>query len=135
VSERVEHVARPRIPWRDNGVRTECGLPAAAHPVISRAAFTAKLRQLGKQRTAMTTCMTCFNTALRWPTWEENPAACLGRETQAYRTDKARELNDELRAIALLVSRHREEFDGLMGALADVTRLDSKRFREATRGS
>ena len=132
VSERVEHVERPLLPWRRHSVRTECGLPVAGHPVISRAEFVARVNRLGQQRTAMTTCMTCFTTARRWPTWEEDPPRALDRECQwgpTYRGEMGSPIADELRALAELADRHRDEFEALLDGFKGAIRLDDRRRR------
>lgn len=122
----IDHIERPRLPWRNGGTTTECGLPAANHPVITRDVFLARVKELGQQRAAMVTCMTCFQTARHWPTWEEDPGHMLGRETSlnSYRSTP---LDNELRAIALLVANHREEFDGLLDELAGVNAPEATR--------
>src|SRR6266566_9811225 len=108
----LEHVQRPPLPWRREAALTECGLPVAGHPVISRDEFIAKLKEQGKQRAAMTTCMTCYDTAQRHPTWEEDPVMRLSREINWSRREGV--LKTELLALAALVSRHRDEFTELL---------------------
>lgn len=127
----LDHVARPPLPWRE-AVITECGLPAAGHPVISRDEFVNRVRKLGKTRAMMVTCVTCWNTATRWCTWETDPVQRLMRETYGasrYATggDRQALFRAELRAIAELVARHRAEFDGIMAALDEAPRLDERR--------
>lgn len=130
--EVLQHVERPRLPWR-NDARTECGLPTAGHPVITRDEFIAKVKRLGQQRSAMSTCMTCWNTAQRWPTWGQDPVAMMRRETQMWKGDPR--LRDELVAIAALIEAHRDEFDGLLTGLGQTSRLDeARRARRARVG-
>lgn len=82
----VVHVQRPVLPWRDKAL-TECGLPSEGHPVMSREDFIAKVKREGRQRSAMTTCMTCWNTATQHPSWQEDPVGCISREVQWNRRD------------------------------------------------
>ncbi len=113
-----EHVLRPALPWRDEEL-TECGRKPGEH-ILTRDAFIAKVRKLGKTRAAMTTCMTCFETAQRWPDWNANPVAVIAREVKHFTFWGAQQqgpLKEELRAIALLVEAHREEFDETLAAL------------------
>lgn len=129
-----EHVERPPLPWRAARI-TECGLPTAGHPVITRDEFVVKVRRQGKQRAAFTTCMTCWDTAQRWPTWEQDPVRRICRETYG---NGARGSYDrfraELYAIEVLVAAHREEFDAALAGLADAPRLDeARRVRRARR--
>jgi hypothetical protein len=65
----------------------------------------------------MQTCFTCYETARRWPTWEEDPVKSLGREFYAGRGGSAF-IGDEIAAIAELVASHEEEFQRLMGRAA-----------------
>lgn len=120
----MEHVERPPLPWRSIE-RTECGLPVAGHPVISRDDFVAKVKAQGKQRAAFTTCMTCWETALRWPTWEQDPVQRLSRETYGGRIDV--HFRAELTAIAALVAAHRDEFDDMLSGLAETVSLADRR--------
>jgi hypothetical protein len=73
------------------------------------------LKELGGQRTAMITCMTCASTARRWKTWEEDPRQALGREVEwetSFRNNKhGTALRDELLAFEVLIANHREEFN------------------------
>jgi hypothetical protein len=125
MSEQLEHVRRPNLPWRIFDL-TECGLQTTDRPVISRADLQAKWKRQGQQRAALTTCMTCLSTAQRWPSWDEDPAACLGRETYMGRSPDTR-LADELRAIALLVEAHRDEFDQTVASLTAAPSLAEAR--------
>lgn len=119
MKEPVDHIARPRLPWRSSDADiTECGYDASKVKTVSRAEFSDRLKNLGQQRTAMLMCMTCSDTASRWSDWESDPRQALDREIswergERYRarTDRGYRLHDELRAIAALIEAHREEFD------------------------
>ena len=137
----LDHVERPLLPWRRVGL-TECGLPSANHPVITRDEHAERVKKLGVQRASFLTCQTCTSAAGHgWPTWAENPVGLMSRETQVWRCwggpRPAEALLDaELRAIAALVEAHRDEFDGYLSGLADVESLATRRIakrRQATR--
>ena len=122
MKEPVDHILRPRLPWRDPAAKalTECGLDASAVSTLTRAEYDRRLKDYGQQRTAITTCMTCSNTAHRWRAWDDDPREAVGREVSwespGYRrsADRGRQLLDELIAMAELVERHRDEFDEIM---------------------
>lgn len=131
MADPLDHIARPRLPWRDESL-TECGKPAASvASVISRDQAHAKVKKQGKQRAAMSTCMTCWNAAERHRDWAASPTEVIDRETNGcmwpQRDDT--QLDRELRAIAALVEAYRAEFDGYLMALEDTPRLDSRRQR------
>jgi hypothetical protein len=117
--EPVDHILRPSLPWRgDEAAITECGFDASKVKTLTRAEFFARQKELGRQRTAMLTCMTCSDTAGRWGTWEDDPRRALEREiTWEYgcgyraREDRGERLKNELLAIAALIEAHRAEFD------------------------
>jgi hypothetical protein len=115
MKEPVDHILRPRLPWRDGDGITECGYDASKVKTLTRAEFFERVKELGQQRTAMLTCMTCSDTAKRWGTWDDDPRKALEREIQWEcqwrRDDRGVRLRDELLAIAALVDLHREEFD------------------------
>lgn len=127
MKEPVDHIIRPSLPWRFEGdpTITECGYDASKVKAVSRTEFFQRLKDLGRQRTAMLTCMTCSDTASRWGTWHDDPRLALEREITwergggyRARTDRSQRLKDELVAIATLIETHREEFDGIMTANA-----------------
>lgn len=115
MKEPVDHILRPQLPWRVGGGITECGYDASKVQTLTRAEYFARRKDLGQQRSAMLTCMTCASTAQRWGTWEDDPRKALEREIQwetAWsRDERGRRLADELEAMAALVEGHREEFD------------------------
>lgn len=117
MKEPVDHIARPELPWRNGAAITECGLDASKAPTISRHDYFKREKELGQQRTAMLTCMTCSSTAKRWGSWSDDPRHALGREIDwergggfRERTDRGHLLKDELQAIAILVDAHKDEF-------------------------
>jgi hypothetical protein len=118
MKEPVDHILRPRLPWRlGEGTITECGFDASKVKSLTRADFFQRLKDLGKQRSAMLTCMTCADTASRWGTWEDDPRLAMEREItwergNGYRarSDRGELLKDELIAIAALIETHHNEF-------------------------
>lgn len=124
MKEPVDHIVRPSLPWRrDIGV-TECGYDASKVKAITRQEFFQRVKDLGQQRCAMLTCMTCSDTARRWGSWEDDPRAAIGREVSwergelwgRGRDDRGTRLKDELVAIAALIESHRDEFEATIEA-------------------
>lgn len=125
MKEPVDHILRPQLPWRIDGGITECGYDATKVSTLTRAAYFARLKDLGQQRSAMLTCMTCSQTAQRWATWEDEPRQAIQREIEweghgSYRWGgddrRGTRMRDELLAIAALIEAHREEFDAHVAA-------------------
>lgn len=118
MKEPVDHILRPRLPWRspDEPAVTECGYDASKVKTLTRDEFFARLGDYGQQRTAVLTCMTCMETARRWPTWDEDPRKALEREiTWEIRwRERGQRLRDELAAIERLVEAHKDEFAALL---------------------
>lgn len=125
MKEPVDHILRPQLPWRTDAGITECGMDASKVPTLSREQYLARLKDMGRQRTAILTCMTCQTTAQRWGTWEDDPRKALGREieweTGWRRHERPVRLRDELLAVAALIDAHRDEFD------AHVTATEQRR--------
>lgn len=117
----VDHVLRPQLPWRSGPGITECGLDASKISTLTRAQFFERRKDLGQQRCAMLTCMTCSDTARRWGEWEDDPRKAMEREilweTAWHRVDRGDLLRDELCAIQALVTVHADEF---AATLADM---------------
>lgn len=127
MKEPVDHIVRPRLPWRSPAepAITECGYDASKVKSISREEFFKRYKEFGRQRTAMLTCMTCSDTAGRWGTWEKDPRKALEREITWEcgwtRSDRGERLKDELQAIAALIAAHPDEF------LQLLTGMDARR--------
>lgn len=134
MKEPVDHILRPRLPWRSpsDPAITECGYDATKVKTLTRDEFFARLKDLGQQRSALMTCMTCSDTAKRWPTWEVDPRKALEREINwecGWRNrNEGKRLLDELRAIAALIAVHEDEY------LANLER-QAWRDRKAARAS
>lgn len=135
MKEPVDHIERPRLPWRSEGEMTitECGFDAVKVKCLTRSEFFRRLKEYGQQRTALLTCLTCMHTAQRWSTWEEDPRRALQREIEwesSWRTDRGNLLRDELRAIVMLIKSHPDEFRGLVNGLTGtIDFLEAQRKR------
>ena len=138
MKEPVDHIERPRLPWRpaDEPSVTECGHKAEKVQTISRDKFFARLKEYGQQRTALLTCMTCLQTAQRHPAWDEEPRKALQREIEwecGWRKQKnGRRLKDELLSIETLIANNREEFDDLLVALRERQEWIDRKNRQVT---
>lgn len=124
MKEPVDHILRPTLPWRGGAALTECGYDASKVKTISREEYFARRKELGQQRCALLTCMTCANTAERHRTWDEDPRLALRREIEwecpGYHYNPERNgsrLRDELQAIAALIAAHPEEFQSSVNAI------------------
>lgn len=126
----IDHVRRLDLPWHVSTL-VECGRAVGdVAAVLDRAEFMAKVRRLGWQRAALSTCMTCADTANRYAkSWGEDPVAAMLRECVRPRTA----FSDELRALAALVRAHREEFDQYRAGLNQTIDLATARRNRAFR--
>jgi hypothetical protein len=129
VKQPVDHIARSPLPWVANMGLTECGLPAASYPTITRLAYLERLKDMGEQRASLFTCMTCKDTVGHWKTWDEDPVSAIQRETGYMhgRAPRKEEFRLELLAIAALIEAHRDEFDSYIAGLQAVVKLDEHR--------
>lgn len=133
MKEPVDHILRQSLPWRPQAEAiTECGHSPHDVRSITREQFNQREKDLGKQRAAMLTCMTCADSMRRWSHTGgsgNDIRSVLGREIEwerggAYwhiREDRGYRLKDELTAIALLIEAHREEF------AAHITAIEQRR--------
>jgi hypothetical protein len=113
------------------------------HPTWTRDEAIAKQKEMGVQRFSLFACMTCARTASNHATWDEDPASCFVRHATpmalsrwgARRTPTAEQrwFADELRAIAMLIEAHREEFDALVESLGEVVDLAAMRGKAPVR--
>lgn len=116
----VDHIERPRLPWRtaDDQVATECGYDASKVSTLSRDEHFARVKEMGEQRASLFTCMTCAQTARRHRTWDEDPRQAIGREVEwetGWRKQKnGQRLRDELLAIKALIELHPGDFETLL---------------------
>lgn len=132
MKEPVDHILRPRLPWRapDEPAITECGYDASKVKTLTRDEFLAREKDMGRQRTALLTCMTCSDAARRWPTWETDPRKALEREIaweSGWRArDNGNRLLYELEAIAELVRSHYHEFRATLERHAWVRQKEAR---------
>lgn len=138
MKEPVDHILRPRLPWRPGEAAiTECGYDGNKVKAITREEFFRRFKDLGQQRTAMLTCMTCSDTAQRWGTWEDDPRKAMEREINwecGYRrTDRGQRLRDELQAIATMLEKHHLEFISTVDEIEQRRVWNEKKAARAAR--
>lgn len=142
----ISHIERPDLPWRKSEQRmTECGLAALSYPTITRKEFVERWKEWGRQRTGMMTCVTCFQTAQHYAPWERDPLDGIERAMRGERHYRAygslfetenrtpapnTPLRLELRAMAILVERHKGEFEGLLTGLGNAIDLNERRLEQ-----
>ena len=138
--EPVDHIERPVLPWRSNEqALTECGISAVKVKTLTRSEFQRRFKEWGERRTAITTCMTCVQTARRWTDWTTDPRQALEREIYwegggRWSLDKRGTLlRDELKAIATLIINHRDEFVELLHRIAGTVDLLAVRRKKTGR--
>lgn len=133
----VDHILRPRLPWRDEVAITECGYDASKMKALTRDEAVARFKEFGRQRFAMFTCMTCMDTAERHGTWDKDPRKALEREIawecQWRRTDHGQRLRDELLAIADLIGAHKDEFVSKVAEIQQRREWNEKKAAMAER--
>lgn len=135
MKEPVDHIIRPRLPWRSpsDPAITECGYDASKVKAITREQFLQRWKDLGQQRTALLTCMTCSDTARRWGTWEDDPRKALEREITWEgghywnRTNRGTRLRDELTVLAGLAEAHRDDFLAAVAAIEERRDWNAKK--------
>lgn len=161
----VDHIAREIVPWRTDVELTECGItigelePARVVPVEE---IQRRVRDLGQQRAAYTTCMTCWGTADRWHrAGQRNRLGAIRRELEGLRyvereptrsfpegqnarADRAylrevamwerrKRFDRELDALLALIGAHPDEFAELLAAREQAASLADARARRARR--
>ena len=133
----VTHIERPTLPWRTGEKLTECGLPSERHPTWTRDEVRRQAKELGQTRMHMVTCITCLQTFQRHASWDTDPCGAVAREVaSAWRGghDPRTELmRTELRAVAILISAHQDEFEGIVKSLAETASLADARAAAALR--
>ncbi len=133
MSEEKFHVLRAKLPWRpDEELLTECGRKPGGLDVLTREEARARAKEWGERRTYLAICMTCHDTLERWwPTWEESPTTVMQRAVRG----RDEQINQELRAIGMLIEAHAHEFSELLGALGETDDLagarSKRRFRQS----
>lgn len=135
----LDHIERPRLPWRHGqDAITECGKIAASVRTVTRDTHARRLKELGQQRTAMLTCMTCYQTSERWGSWDQDPREAIQREidwegTSKWDRGRGHALHDELRALAALVKLCPTEFDACLHAVRNTVDISVARTRRRMR--
>jgi len=148
----LDHLSRPPLPWRAPHL-TECGKSLDtidAGRIVSYDQLRNRVADIGQKRAAFETCMTCWETANRWP---DDPATALyrevgvvyrtppshydfppsrhddGKQRRSYEEAKARRdrFAGELEAIQALIEAHREEFDGYLAGMGETVSLADRR--------
>lgn len=138
--EPLRHIMRTNLPWRP-ATKTVCGKPASQYAhglVLSLAEARTMVRDLGKQRAALMLCMTCASHAERWAEWDVSPLARMEREVAGGAFGAPDPLvAAELRAFAMLVERHADEFAELVDSFVrgDVVPMSELRRQRAMRQS
>lgn len=121
----LDHVRRPDLPWRDSHL-TECGRDLDdVKQFIERPELLKRLADWGKQRTSLHTCMSCWETAARWPVFDTDPVMAMSREFYGHRADPR--FAAELRALAALAEKYKDEFTGYIQGLDDTISLQERR--------
>lgn len=139
----LDHIKRASPPWQRDHY-TICGRPVAdVASVVSFEAIQAKITRDGKRRAAFSTCMTCAERAHRGgETWERAPAVVVHTYVEKAgwagmygplrdEDGRAARIINELRALALVFDRHRDEFDAALVDLEGTSSLDERRRRRA----
>lgn len=136
------HVLRAGLPWRTEAPLTECGRDATKLPaadLLTRDEARAKVKAWGARRSALVICMSCADTTNRWPTWDQDPVSAIERAGRGYgfrghpTPDRRELLARELRAIALLIDAHPDEFTQAVEGLSETTQLADHRRDRARR--
>ena len=141
MKEPVDHIMRPRLPWRAVGdAITECGYDATKVKTLTREEYEARYKEFGRTRMAMLTCVTCIDTNARYAHWADDPRQAMSREIDwevrwgREIRDREQRLKDELLAIAGLIEAHQDEFDQLVDTLKRRRDwLEAKKEAEAQR--
>lgn len=134
-TEPLKHIERPALPWQTERL-TECGRNPDDFReglVLERTEVKRLLAEHGKQRVAFLLCMTCLNRSnYSHDSWEDNPASVMRRhcERTGWGSDPTLPINVELRALALLVEAHREEFDQAIRDLQGAVPLAAARQKK-----
>jgi hypothetical protein len=143
-----EHVRRVQLPWREQEAGlTECGLEAAKFQSLDYRELLDKVRSQGQARAALSTCMTCWQTAERYQgSWNQQSrdfrapslVQVLHRELERHlwgRAPKpdpqAKRIGHEIAALAQLAELHRGEFEEIIRQLEQA--IDFKDLQQRRR--
>lgn len=134
--EPLIHAERLRPPWR-TVLLTECGRNVAEFAegrVFGRDEMVAKVKEWGKQRTAMLMCMSCWSRfQYNWQgSWEEHPEGIVERDVGGFGRRRSM-LGAELKALSVLYEAHPEEYAAIVAGLAATEDLAEKRAEKRLR--
>jgi hypothetical protein len=140
---KLKHVRRQSLPWRPDEDHTECGRPIGGLATVSRAQW----RETAREWTALcgswqatrprgstdvgppgvprpNICGTCWDTCVRHPEWERDPAAALHRELDRlpHRGPERDGSCLDLLALAALYREHSGRFAEYRAAIEDQMR-------------
>jgi hypothetical protein len=131
----LKHIYRPLLPWQTVPL-TECGRVASeVEECMTRPETKTLLNKIGRTRLHFVCCVTCVNRAnYQVDSWEDDPAGVMSRHCdRGSRRDPNSAISIELRALALLVEAHREEFDQAVTDLGESVSLSALRRERARR--
>lgn len=134
MKEPVDHIERPRLPWRstDEPAITECGYSAVKVKTLTRSEFERRLKEYGEQRTTILTCMICMQTARRWSDWDTDPRQAIEREIQwegRWNQNRGTRLANELRAIHMLIAAHYGQFQTYLHEVEGTVDFAVEKFK------
>jgi hypothetical protein len=134
----LAHIVRDPIPWETGEPLTECGHAASEMArIVTREQVRDRVRVIGSQRAHYEFCMTCTQTADRWSTWEQDPLNCLHRLPNSYygseRSARGKLLRSELRAVALVVRAHWDEYLATLEQVRGTSSLTDARIARRRR--
>ena len=127
----VSHVQRPQLPWETTR-KTYCGKdPEQFKSVISLDAAQHRFKEVGRKRATYELCVTCVETANRASSFDLSPCQAVAHvyANRWWRAGDHPTETAELRAVALLIEAHREEFDEAIAALLDTSADDFAKRR------
>lgn len=129
----VTHLLRVRLPWSTTD-KTECGKdPEQFKRVCSRADAVRRWKEIGQGRAQYEFCMTCVQTANRHPEFKDQPVAATKRGSYWMTEAHDARAVAELRAVALVLDTHREEFEAAVEEILTAPSLDDFRQQKAKR--
>ena len=133
MAEPLSHILRERLPWSTFD-RTECGKdPSEFASVFTLEEAITKVKGLGVQRAAFVMCMNCWHTTERHAGSRSDPLQALERVSPyGPYADRCRA---EIRAVALLIEAHREEFEGAVEGILGTSNLAEKRTARRVRSA
>jgi hypothetical protein len=133
LAKELNHVLRAKPPWRSWNV-TECGLSPVGRSIVTLDELEARVKKIGLQRAQFLMCLTCWNTARWYTTWEHNPVRVYARDFDAQYSPRASLLRRELEALGALYRAHAAEFEEIMAAMDNPEVDDLHKARQRKQG-